>query len=377
MNLFLIIKIIILKIIRLNLSFIKREISGYPETVKKFEKNFANFIGKDYGITFCNGTSAIEAAIYALGFKHGDEILVPSSNFHSSLGPIKNLNYKPIFVDIDKQSITIDCTDLKKKITNKSKGLLIIHPFGYPCNMDEVLKIVKENNLKLIEDCSHAHGALYDNKKIGSFSDISCFSLQGGKAIAAGEGGISLTNNKKYFLRMSIYGHFNRHENELIDDIDLKKYSKTGISKKLRAHPLGISLATVDFENLKKLNNCKEKIYNKIDQILLKYETVNSIKLNEKSLRGGMFGGYPIIFDDITKLNEIEGSFKKFKIILKPYPWLAHHKMEIYSESKCILPITDKVIDHCHMIIIPQLLNFNFKNLEKCLLECKKNNLIL
>ena len=376
MNIFLIIKIILLKILRLNLSFIKREISGYPETVKNFEKNFAKYIGKDYGITFCNGTSAIEAAIYALDFNHGDEILVPSSNFHSSLGPIKNLNCKPIFVDIDQQSITIDCNDLKKKITNRSKGLLLIHPFGYPCNMHEVLKIVKENNLKLIEDCSHAHGALYNNKKIGSFSDISCFSLQGGKAIAAGEGGISLTNNKEYLLRMSIYGHFDRYKDELILNHDLKKYSQTGISKKLRAHPLGISLATVDFENLQKLNSCKEKIYNKIDLIVLKYKTIRSIKVNEKSSRGGMFGGYPIIFDDINKFGDIENIFKKFKINIRSYPWLPHHKMEIYKESNCTLPITDKIIDHCFMIMISQHLNFNFKNLDKCLLECKNKNLI-
>tara|TARA_Y100000741_G_C18211947_1_gene542064 strand:+ start:33 stop:764 length:732 start_codon:yes stop_codon:yes gene_type:complete len=242
--------------------------------------------------------------------------------------------------------------------------------------MDEVLKVVKENNLKLIEDCSHAHGALYDNKKIGSFSDVSCFSLQGGKAIAAGEGGIALTNNKNYLLRMSIYGHFNRNENELNLNHDLKKYSKTGLSKKLRAHPLGISVATVDFDNLQKINNSKEKIYQKIDQILLNYKTVNSIKQNEKSVRGGMFGGYPLVFDDITKFNEIEECFKNFKINLRPYPWLAHHKMELYKESQCTLPITEKIIDHCYMIIISQMLNFNFKNLEKCLLECKKKNLI-
>ena len=72
----------------------------------------------------------------------------------------------------------------KKKISDKTKGILIVHPWGYPCNMDEILKIANENDLKLIEDCSHAHGALYDNKKIGSFGDISCFSLQGGKSIA-------------------------------------------------------------------------------------------------------------------------------------------------------------------------------------------------
>ena len=111
--------------------------------------------------------------------------------------------------------------------------------------MDEILKIVKEYNLKLIEDCSHAHGATYKKNKIGSFGDIGCFSLQGAKAIAAGEGGIAVTDNYDYFLRMSVYGHFNRNEKEFLNNDNLKIYAKTGLSKKLRAHPLGISLAAV------------------------------------------------------------------------------------------------------------------------------------
>ena len=169
-------KVIILKIIKLNVLFSKRQISGYPEIIKKFEKQFSQFIGKKYGITFCSGTSSIVAAIYALNFSPNDEILVPASTFHASIGPIKNLNCVPIFVDIDKDTLTIDCGDLEKKINHKSKGILIVHPWGYPCNMDEIIKITKKNNLKLIEDCSHAHGATYDNKKVGSYGDISCFS---------------------------------------------------------------------------------------------------------------------------------------------------------------------------------------------------------
>ena len=173
MNFILIFKIILIKIVKLNFSFLRREISGYPKSVQKFEQDFSNYIGRKFGLTFCNGTSSIEAAIFALNLSKDDEILIPSSTFHASIGPIVNLSKKPIFVDIDPNTLTIDCNDLKKKITNKSKVLLIVHPWGYPCNMDEILKIVKEYNLKLIEDCSHAHGATYNNNKIGSF--FRCF----------------------------------------------------------------------------------------------------------------------------------------------------------------------------------------------------------
>ena len=242
--------------------------------------------------------------------------------------------------------------------------------------MDEVVKIAKEHNLKLIEDCSHAHGALYDKKKIGSFGDISCFSLQGGKPVAAGEGGIALTDHHEYFLRMSIYGHFNRHQESLNISDELKKFSKTGISKKLRAHPLGISLATVDFNNLNILNNYKEKNYQKIDKIILNYKKIKTMKVNHKAERGGYFGGYPIIFNDINDISKIKEKFKKFKITITENPWLLHHKLKIYNNLNIVLPITEKVDNLFFLIRIPYFLNFNFKKLENCLTECKKDNLI-
>ena len=376
MKFFFIIKIIIIKIIRLNISFLKREISGYPNFVKKFENDFASFIGKKYGISFCNGTSSIEAAIFSLNFSKDDEILITSSNFHASIGPIKNLNCKPVFVDIDSKTLTVDCDDLKKKINHKSKCLLIVHPWGYPCNMSEIMKIIKENNLKLIEDCSHSHGALYENQKVGSFADISCFSLQGGKAIKAGEGGIALTDNEDYYYRMSVYGHFNRHEKYLENIEQLKYFSKTGLSKKLRAHPLGISIASADLDNLVNLNKFKNKIYNKIDKIISKYDSISTMQLNKQAIRGGFFGGYPIIFENIDHIGEIKKKFNKYNIDIYPYQWLNHHKMKVFGTDEIGLPVTESILNKFYLINIPYFLNFNFKKLEDCLMECKKSNLI-
>ncbi len=376
MKFFLIIKILILKFLKLNICFLRREISGYPKLVQKFEKDFSNYIGKKFGITFCNGTSSIEAAIYALDLSKDDEILVPSSTFHATLGPIINLSYKPIFIDIDPNTLTVDCKDIRKKVTKNSKVLLIVHPWGYPCDMKEIKKICEEFNLKLIEDCSHAHGASYDGKKIGSFGDISCFSLQGAKAIAAGEGGIAITDNYDYFLRMSVYGHFNRNEKDFDNNDIFKNYSKTGLSKKLRAHPLGISLAAVDLSNLEKVNLLKQKIYIQIDKILEPYKTIKKIKINENSVRGGFFNGYPCIIENTENITKILDMFKKNKIKVSSYPWLMHHKMNIYSKDTYELEVTEQLSKKNFFIFIPYFLNFNFKKFKKTLVECKKLNLI-
>ena len=156
----------------------------------------------------------------SLDLDKNSEILIPSSIFHASIGPILNQNFKIKFVDIDNETLTIDCDDLRKRYEN-SQALIIVHPWGYPCNMSRILEITK-NKIKLIEDCSHAHGAKYENNMIGGYGDISCFSLQGNKAIAGGEAGISLTNNYEYYLKMSVFGHFNRHEAELNKNENLK-----------------------------------------------------------------------------------------------------------------------------------------------------------
>ena len=372
MKYLLIIKILLEKIIKLNICFLKREISGYPKLVKEFENNFANYIGKKFGLTFCNGTSSIEAALYALNLSKDDEVLVPSSTFHATLGPIINLSLKPVFVDIDPHTLTVDCNDIREKITSRCKALLIVHPWGYPCNMNEIQNISREFNLRLIEDCSHAHGAIFNGKKVGSFGDIGCFSLQGAKAIAAGEGGITVTDNYDYYLRMSSYGHFNRNEKEFLSKDDFKIFAKTGLSKKLRAHPLGISIAQVDLINLEKINYYKREIYKKIDLILDKCENIQPVKINELSIRGGFFNGYPFIINDKTNIEKISNLFAKNNIKIFSYPWLMHHKMELYSKNKEDLKNTEDIVDKVYFIKIPFLLNFNFINLKKTLIEIEK-----
>ena len=370
----LLIKIIIEKIIRLNLSFLKREITGYPKIVKKFEDEFSKYIGKKYGLSFCNGTSSIEAAIYALDLSKNDEILTTSSNFHASLGPIKNLGHKIVFVDIEQNTLTIDCEDLEKKINNQTKALLIVHPWGYPCNMEKIIKIVEKYNLKLIEDCSHAHGAIYNNKKIGSFAHISCFSLQGNKAVQAGEAGIALTDDKNYYYRMSLYGHFNRHSEEFGKHSKYAFLSKTGLSKKLRAHPLGISLGYVDFKNLETLNIYKNCIYNKIDSLISNSKSVETMMLNKDSVRGGFFGGYPIILKNFENIVKIKKIFENHNFNINSYYWYNHHKMEAFGNEKFVLPVTESIQKKMYLIKIPYFLNFNFKKLKDCLHECDKVN---
>ena len=139
---------------------------------------------------------------------------------------------------------------------------------------------------------------------------------------------------------------------------------------------MGICLASVDLEYLDIQNRYRNEIYNKIDKIFIKYNSINVTKVHEKAKRGGFFGGYPFVINRENKIKEIIENFKKFKIDLSPYPWPLHHKMKIFNINQNDLINTEKLENKLFSIRIPFFLNFNFQNLEKCLLSCKKLNLI-
>ena len=322
-----------IKIIVVSREIILERISYYPNSVKSFETEFANYIGRNFGLSFSNGTSSIEAALFALDIKAGDEVIVPSCTFHASIGPIINCGAVPIFVDVEKDSLCPGIEEIASKKTDKTKCILLVHPFGLLANMQQICDFANLNNLKLIEDVSHAHGAKIGKRMAGSFADISCFSLQGAKAIAAGEGGIAVTDSPLLFARMSMYGHFDRHK-EKFAKAD-KKYIDTGVGHKMRAHPLGIVLARVDlmFNDFYNRKMSKNNIY--IKDILSKFDFVSTFKENVDSQSGGFFGGLPLIID--PKYIDIEDVVKIFQsnaLNVIRYPWPMHHKLALFNEDK-------------------------------------------
>ena len=167
--------------------------------VKKFENNFAKYIGCKYCVGVGNGLDAITLALLALGIGKDDEVIVPSNTFIATILAVSQVGAKPILVDPDMNTYNISYKNIEKNITKKTKAIIAVHLYGQSADMDEILKVSKDNNLFLIEDCAQAHGALYKGKKVGSFGDISCFSFYPGKNLGAlGDGGAALTNIKEY-----------------------------------------------------------------------------------------------------------------------------------------------------------------------------------
>lgn len=188
------------------LNYDEREVSAVADVVrsgwitmgeksKEFEARFATFLGNDVKATaVSNGTAALHLALLALGVGPGDEVILPSLTFVADINTVKLVGATPVLADCTSfNDWNIDPADIERKITPKTKAVMIVHYAGYPCDMDAIVSICGKYGLKLIEDCSHAPGAKYKGQSVGSFGDVNCFSFFTNKNLSVGEGGMITT----------------------------------------------------------------------------------------------------------------------------------------------------------------------------------------
>lgn len=173
--------------------------------IEEFESIVAEYTGAKYAIAVTNGTAALHAACFAAGIKYGDEVITSPITFAASANCILYCGGKPIFADINPKTYNIDPSDIRKKITSKTKAIIPVHFAGQPCDLDEIHKIAREYGLIVIEDGAHALGAEYKGKKIGSLSDMTTFSFHPVKPITTGEGGMVMTDNKELYQRLRLF----------------------------------------------------------------------------------------------------------------------------------------------------------------------------
>lgn len=224
--------------------------------VKEFEDAFGKYISRKHAVIFSSGTLAIRAMFEAAGFTAGDEVICPSYSFFGTVTPLLHTGAIPVLCDVDENG-NIDPKEIEKKITSRTKGVVVTHMWGVPCKMDEIVKICKDHNLLLLEDCSHTHGAKYKGKMVGSFGDLAAWSLGSDKLVTGGEGGMFATNNDEFLYRALLFGHYAGPCREAIPkDHKLHKYETTGTGLKFRASTLAVAVA---YEMFKRLENHLER----------------------------------------------------------------------------------------------------------------------
>lgn len=173
----------------------------------QFEEDFSKYVGSKYAVALSSCTAGIYLVLHALGIGKGDEVITTILTFAAGANPIVQLGAKPVFIDVEENSLNMDTTKIEKKITKKTKAILVMHYGGQSVDMGNVLKMAKKYNLKVIEDAATAVGTKYKNRKIGTIGDATVFSFHAIKNISTGDGGMVTTNSKAlhdklYLLRL-------------------------------------------------------------------------------------------------------------------------------------------------------------------------------
>ena len=173
---------------------------GLGPKTEQFEQEFAKYVGSRFAVALNSGTATLHLAMDILGIGPGDEVIVPSITFISTVHAVSYVGATPVFADIEPDTMNISPADIQRKITDKTKAIIVVHMGGHPCDMDVIHELAHSKGIKVVEDAAHACGAEYKGKKIGSISDITCFSFHAVKNLTSGEGG-AITCNTEWMNR--------------------------------------------------------------------------------------------------------------------------------------------------------------------------------
>jgi perosamine synthetase len=228
------------------------EISYYGREgeVAALEEAFGAYVGVAHTLACSSGTAALHSAYFGLGLEAGDEVIAPTFTFLSTVMPLFVVNAVPVLVDAEPDTGNIDPDAIEAAVTPRTRAVVVVHINGHPCDMDRIVDICRRRNLRLVEDCSHAHGATYNGRQVGSFGDVAVFSLQGAKLVAAGQGGLLLTPDRDIFERAVLLGHFRNRSFDDVTSDEYRAFGTTGYGLNYRMHPLAAALARRQFEDL-------------------------------------------------------------------------------------------------------------------------------
>jgi dTDP-4-amino-4,6-dideoxygalactose transaminase len=339
--------------------------------VAEFEENFADYIGTKYAVAVSNCTTALHLSMVIAGIKEGDEVICPSMSYIATANCITYVGAKPVFAEVNNE-YNLDIDDVTKKITNKTKAILIVHQIGMPADIDAFKKLCKSKNIKLIEDAACAIGSEYKGEKIGSHSELVCFSFHPRKIITTGDGGIITTNRKDYYERlkilrkhaMSVNDRARHESNKIIFEDHLEigyNYRLTDIQ------------ASVGIEQLKKLDKIVLERREIAEKYISSFKNIKGIRLPlERNGFKTNYQSFSIYLEKecIIKRNELMQKLLEIGIASRRGIMTAHQE-SAYKQRNETLPISEDLRDNS--IIIPLYNGMRNKEIEFVISEIKKH----
>ena len=213
---------------------------GAGPMVKKFEEEFAKFVGARHAIAVNSGTAALHMAVLAAGVKRGDEVILPSFTFVATAETVVLAGAKPVFVDIDPETYTVSPEEVEKAVSGKTKAIIAVDLYGTSADMKPLREIADKHGLRLIEDAAQAHGAVYDGKPVGAYADMACWSFYASKNMTTGEGGMITTNDEELAEKLRLIRCHGEQQ----------KYMSTLIGHNYRMPEIEAAIGLVQLERL-------------------------------------------------------------------------------------------------------------------------------
>ena len=238
------------------------------EAISSFEKKFSNFQDSKFSITTSSGTTALWVALKSAGVKAGDEVIIPPYTFIATASAVLMANAIPVFVDIDPNTCNIDPDKIEEAITSKTKVIMPVHVTGNPAQMSKILDISKKHGVAVIEDAAQAHGAEWNNTKVGSLGLGGIFSFQTSKNMSAGEGGAIVSNDQNFIDKCFSYHNCGRTANGAFYDHQL-------LGGNFRLNAISASMLLAQLETLEKEMELRDKNRKKLDKVLSQIEGIS------------------------------------------------------------------------------------------------------
>lgn len=332
---------------------------GLGPKTKEFEDRFSAYIGVKHAIGLDSCTAALHLALKVAGVEGKEVITTPLTFVSTNMAIIYNKGI-PVFADIEPDTLNIDVADIERKITPKTKAIMVVHYGGYACDMDPILDLAEKNNLIVIEDCAHGCGGEYKNRRLGSLGHLGCFSFHAVKNLATGDGGMITTNDSKYDSRLRKLRWLGISKDTWNRSEIGKKYSwfytVEEVGFKCHMNDITAALGIVQFEKLENLNGKRRKIvetYNKSFKSLGWSECPV-----EKDYMKSSLHNYVVKLNDRDRFIE----YLAENGISSSVHYFPNHLYDIFRAYRTSLPVTEKVWQR--IVTLPLYPDLSEKELE-------------
>lgn len=303
---------------------------GVGDYIAKFESDWARYCGRKFGIAVSNGTTALELAIKCLNIPPGKKVILPSFTIISCAIAVIRNGLVPVFVDSEPDTFCIDPASVLAAVDAETAAVMVVHMYGHPAQMDELIKITCDNKLLLIEDAAEAHGATYKGKRCGSFGDVSCFSFYSNKIISTGEGGMVLTDDQE---RAELL----RSHRNLCFGVGKERFIHTGIGHNYRMTNLQAAIGCAQVEQIDGFLINKKEMARHYNVGLADVPVTKPVVRDQCD---PVYWVYGILSQDAQSLAH---RLREFGVDTRPFFYPLHEQPALQKYSKMPLPVAERI----------------------------------